>query len=113
MVNVLLLKKEFFYRLGVRLGEYRISTDVDCVDHGVNGQDCISNQTIDVGIKSVTIHPNYDRRSYSNDIGLVKLAKDIDFTGIEYLSSFVGLIISPCYGTCFPPFPFNLLFIRH
>lgn len=68
------------------MGEHRLSTNTDCVDHGVNGQDCIANQTIDVGIMSVTIHPNYDKRSYVHDVALVKLAKDIEFTGIIFFT---------------------------
>lgn len=67
-------------RVGVRLGEHTVSTSRDCVDKGSYGQDCTSDQTVDVGIEKKIVHPNYRAASLGNDIALLKLNRDVTYT---------------------------------
>ncbi|CAG4986745.1 unnamed protein product [Colias eurytheme] len=60
--------------VSVRLGEWDQSTDMDCYD-GI-----CSNATIDVDIESVKPHPMFNIRNRTHDIGIIKLAKPVNFT---------------------------------
>lgn len=60
---------------GVRLGEWEISTDKDCV-----GEYCAP-PVQDIAIEEVIPHPGYGSGSeFWNDIGLLRLASPINIT---------------------------------
>ncbi|XP_055381462.1 CLIP domain-containing serine protease B9-like isoform X2 [Condylostylus longicornis] len=60
----------------VRLGEYNIRTDVDCVDDEDedSGFDC-NDPVQDIPIESITKHEGYDKFKAVNDIALLRLSK--------------------------------------
>ncbi|XP_038206756.1 CLIP domain-containing serine protease 14D-like [Zerene cesonia] len=60
--------------LSVRLGEWDESTELDCQD-GI-----CSNDTIDVDIEAVILHPKFNKSNKVYDIGIIKLAKPVNFT---------------------------------
>lgn len=61
----------------VRVGEHDLTTDEDCIVLENNVKECAP-PPIDVNVESVIPHPNYKgQKQY--DIGLVRLAEDIQF----------------------------------
>lgn len=70
------LDKEFELT-GVRLGDWRISTDPDCIE-GVAISECTSVQRMKV--KETLPHPYYSNKAKNNDIALLRLENDIKFT---------------------------------
>ncbi|XP_073960683.1 phenoloxidase-activating enzyme-like isoform X2 [Choristoneura fumiferana] len=68
--------------VNVRLGEYDTKNEgKDCVEVKP-GQEICNDGAISVPIEKVTSYPNYNvsRRSRSNDIALIKLAKQVQYT---------------------------------
>lgn len=65
------------FRTAVRLGEWDTTTDTDC-DNG----DC-SDPVVDVAVEELLSHENYNPNSKTqeNDIALIRLSRDVDFTG--------------------------------
>uniref|UniRef100_A0A336MXK1 CSON006990 protein n=1 Tax=Culicoides sonorensis TaxID=179676 RepID=A0A336MXK1_CULSO len=65
--------------ISVRLGEYNLQTEVDCTR---NKTECVQSQYLDVGIEKITPHPLYNKgyNAKSNDIALIQLIEDINFT---------------------------------
>lgn len=63
----------------VRLGEWRISTVKDCEKDLVN-QEC-SDPVVDLNIEKTIPYEQYNRRNGRNDIALLRLERDIEFTG--------------------------------
>ncbi|KAF2885021.1 hypothetical protein ILUMI_21137 [Ignelater luminosus] len=66
-----------FYLASVRLGEWRISTDRDCVGSAI--LEC-AEPVIDLNIEEKIIHPKYARRKGENDIALLRLEKNVKFS---------------------------------
>uniref|UniRef100_A0A182QUT5 CLIP domain-containing serine protease n=1 Tax=Anopheles farauti TaxID=69004 RepID=A0A182QUT5_9DIPT len=64
--------------VGVRLGEYNTSSEIDCVIDE-DGEYC-ADPPVDVAVESSTVHPEYDEPSHANDIALVRLARSIQYT---------------------------------
>lgn len=64
----------------VRLGEWDLSSDKDCIP---DTNEC-NDPPVDVDIARVIIHPNYDPEYHWNDIALLRLAKQIVYT--EWIS---------------------------
>uniref|UniRef100_A0A1Y1M8F7 CLIP domain-containing serine protease n=2 Tax=Photinus pyralis TaxID=7054 RepID=A0A1Y1M8F7_PHOPY len=62
---------------GVRLGEWRQSTEIDCV--GNKGLEKCTEPVVDVGIQRSIPHPRYNTRTRDNDIGLIQLERSIIF----------------------------------
>lgn len=56
------------YRVQVRLGEHDTSTTTD----GPN---------VDVNIKKIITHPEYNKPFMSRDIAILELENDVDFSG--------------------------------
>lgn len=63
--------------VSVRLGEYDLSTDIDCDDFHV-----CSDDPIDVDIADIITHERYNFRDGNryHDIALLRLAREVDFT---------------------------------
>lgn len=64
--------------VAVRLGEYNIQHDMDCVKF--SELDECSNPVEDVGIEKIIKHPQYNRRLGLNDMALLRLNRNIPFT---------------------------------
>ncbi|XP_015120009.1 CLIP domain-containing serine protease 2 [Diachasma alloeum] len=65
----------------VRLGEYNTDTDPDCVMDSDNSEVCAP-PLITVGVEETIVHENYqplDRNQF-NDIALLRLSRDVEFT---------------------------------
>ncbi|KAJ8925739.1 hypothetical protein NQ315_009587 [Exocentrus adspersus] len=64
-----------FPLVGVRVGEHKISTKVDCeIRH--NGKEfCSPNSVQDLAIEEVIIHPQFNRSIIVNDIGLLRVSE--------------------------------------
>lgn len=60
----------------VRLGEYDLSTSQDCLES------LCSDPVVDVAIEEAVAHPDYNMRArnQANDIALLRLANDVQFT---------------------------------
>lgn len=64
----------------VRLGEYNVQTNPDCLPDG-DGTDVCAPPALLVPVERQIPHERYGRpRSYSNDIALLRLARDVAFT---------------------------------
>ncbi|EDS33781.1 complement C1s subcomponent [Culex quinquefasciatus] len=59
----------------VRLGDWDLQSEEDCDDLG----NC-NDPPLDVGIESFVQHEKYNRKTMSNDIGLIKLKEKVIFT---------------------------------
>jgi len=66
--------------VSVRLGEYNTDTGKDCTYQ--QGIETCNDPPVDVGVEKATPHSDYRDQSIDryNDIGLVRLNKDVDFT---------------------------------
>jgi len=62
--------------VGVRLGEYDTSTDVDCL-----GQLC-ADPVVNLGVEAKIAHEDYNEKSKNraNDIGLIRLSSDVHYS---------------------------------
>lgn len=70
----------FFSSVNVRLGEWNYKNpDGNCASTN-KGKVCLD-EAINIGVESVIIHPAYTRgtKGKFNDIGLVRLKKDVEF----------------------------------
>lgn len=71
----------FIYRHRVRLGEWNTETDVDC-DNVKGYRDC-NERPVDLEIEETIVHSDYDGDNMNryNDIALLRLSRDVGFTG--------------------------------
>lgn len=79
-IAIISINTIFIYdRVGVRLGEYDTSTDVDCL-----GQLC-ADPVVNLGVEAKMPHENYNEKSKNraNDIGLIRLSADVQYS--EYI----------------------------
>uniref|UniRef100_A0A1A9W1D5 Peptidase S1 domain-containing protein n=1 Tax=Glossina brevipalpis TaxID=37001 RepID=A0A1A9W1D5_9MUSC len=58
----------------IRLGEYDLNQEIDCVNSECN------EKPVDINIEAIIVHPNYNVRSHHNDIALIRLAADVNYT---------------------------------
>lgn len=76
----------FSSRYRVRLGEYNTNTEIDCVNltkgTGLlpDGRNC-ADPPLNVDVVRIFIHPSYNRITRKNDVALLRLAKNISYTG--------------------------------
>jgi hypothetical protein len=54
----------------VRLGEYDERTDIDC-----DMYDICADPLQDIPVQHFIVHPDYDRETITNDIGIVRLGE--------------------------------------
>lgn len=73
------------FRSGARLGEWKISTEIDCVQN-LAIEDC-ADPVLDVDVSETIPHPYYSGRNGNNDVGLVRLEKIVNFTGTKLLKN--------------------------
>ena len=64
----------------VRLGEWRISTDTDCV--GRRGFQTCTEPALDVGVQRSIKHSRYNRRTKEHDIALIRLRRSVKFSNM-------------------------------
>ncbi|XP_062540198.1 CLIP domain-containing serine protease B10-like [Armigeres subalbatus] len=64
--------------LNIRLGELDKSQYQDCVSYGsdIAEKDC-AEPADDYGVESIAIHPEYNQQTFLNDIGLIRLNKNV------------------------------------
>ncbi|XP_058450590.1 serine protease easter-like [Malaya genurostris] len=63
----------------VRLGEHTESTDIDC-SFDAQGRRLCADYVLDVKIESIIAHPQFDVPMYTNDLAIVRMAVDIQYT---------------------------------
>lgn len=65
----------------MRLGEYNVLTEEDCVIDG-EFEDC-SDPSVDIEPEEIIVNPYYDPESIHqhNDIALIRLKEKVNFTG--------------------------------
>uniref|UniRef100_A0A1Y1K0Y6 Peptidase S1 domain-containing protein n=1 Tax=Photinus pyralis TaxID=7054 RepID=A0A1Y1K0Y6_PHOPY len=68
--------------LVVRLGEFNVMTDVDCLNHTSFGEEC-SDPVQEYSAENIIVHPDYNPRTSHNDIGLVRLSRNVEYS--EYI----------------------------
>ncbi|KAL7031297.1 hypothetical protein ACKWTF_006955 [Chironomus riparius] len=64
---------------GVRLGEYDLTTNPDCKNANYDGESECNPPILDVDIESLIPHSRYNNPKHSNDIGLVRMAQNVEF----------------------------------
>lgn len=64
--------------VGVRLGEYDTTTEIDCIT--LDGEQICADPPIDVPVEEKLAHPEYNEKSMLNDIALLRLDRDIQRT---------------------------------
>lgn len=65
-----------FFSIGVRLGEYNLDTITDCdKERGY----CAS-PTQDFYAENLTVHSDYNLKTFENDIALIRLATSANFS---------------------------------
>lgn len=62
----------------VRLGEYDISSNIDCMRIG-NEEQCTP-AVQDISVQRAISHPQFNNPLRAHDIGLIRLARDADFS---------------------------------
>lgn len=58
------------------MGEYNLTSERDCVSFG-NDRPICADQHMDVPIGSVTVHPEYNRKTLKNDIAVIRLRYEV------------------------------------
>ncbi|CAH0558761.1 unnamed protein product [Brassicogethes aeneus] len=64
--------------VNVRLGEHNTDTNPDCIQ--IRGYESCNDLHLDVEVEHYEAHSNYDPVKRTNDIGLVRLKTDVQFT---------------------------------
>ncbi|XP_031354792.1 phenoloxidase-activating factor 3-like [Photinus pyralis] len=67
---------------GIRLGDYDVTSDKDCVNETRFGEEC-SDPTEEFDIEEIIPHPGHSLRTGVHDIGLIRLSKNVDYS--EYI----------------------------
>lgn len=65
--------------IGVRLGEYNISSPIDCVEF-LPGDTTCAEPVQDIGIGKAIPHLNFNSTTQENDIGLIRLARPMNMS---------------------------------
>lgn len=76
------IKSQFVVITGVRFGDYDVITDKDCTNHTRFGEEC-SDPVEEFGIEELIPHPQYNVRTSANDIGLIRLSRNVEYS--EYI----------------------------
>ncbi|XP_055587089.1 serine protease easter-like [Uranotaenia lowii] len=73
------MKKTKMSPTHVQLGEFNEETDIDCSTDS-RGRTLCADRVINVGVESVTFHPLFNVPQYTNDISIVRMSADIQYT---------------------------------
>ena len=71
-----------------RFGEWDMTTEIDCVEYGDGTPPFCIDNILDIGIEKRIAHPLYGNEtlpSFQNDIALLRMEKEIPFTGMLQL----------------------------
>lgn len=68
-----------FFSVGVRVGEYNISSTDDC-EVEETGEETCAPPVQDVGIETFITHPRYNASIYTEDIGLIRLSSPLNMS---------------------------------
>jgi hypothetical protein len=63
----------------VRLGEWNTATEEDCDDSFIDEEVC-SDKPLDIMVETAIRHPEYNARSKKNDIALLRLEENVNYT---------------------------------
>ncbi|KAK9878520.1 hypothetical protein WA026_022417 [Henosepilachna vigintioctopunctata] len=63
----------------VRVGEYDLSSTIDCETDADNKKICAP-PALDVKVERIILHPHYKKGKFGDDIALIRLASKINFT---------------------------------
>lgn len=69
----------YFFRVNVRLGEYNTDTNPDCIFQ--SGFEECNDPHLNVPVEETYPHAEYDPVGRGNDIALVRLTRDVRFSG--------------------------------
>lgn len=84
MINFLLIVNFFvYYRVNVRLEEYNISSEIDCISHGADGVEC-NESPLNVAVEEEIPHENYSQLYKNDDKALIRLSKEVNCIGISH-----------------------------
>lgn len=63
-------------RIGVRLGEWDLENEIDCMDG-----DC-ADAPVNMGLEKIIVHEDYDaeNKSHYHDIALIRFTRDVNVT---------------------------------
>lgn len=65
----------------MRLGEYNTSSEIDCITYGKTGDKDCNEKPVHMRVEEEIPHPGYDGTSKLNDIALLRLAEEVNYTG--------------------------------
>lgn len=93
----IILMARISFRLSLRLGEYNLNTDLDCVNttnvYGKKLDEYCADPHLDVKVEKMIPHLQY-RKPHAdilqNDIALIRLAEKVNFTSI-FLHFLLGI----------------------
>ena len=69
----------------VRLGDYNLTTEIDCMDGETKKDPSIcAPEYQELGIMEYIPHPEYSSKKKTNDIGLVKLVQRAQYNGKSF-----------------------------
>jgi hypothetical protein len=69
------------FRTGVRLGEYDIDSDIDCMNE--EGEEVCAESHVDFDVEQSISHPRYSLSHLQNDIGLIRIKGTANFKSGE------------------------------
>lgn len=65
---------QFLIRVAVRLGEYDLANEIDCLEGKC------ADPVTSMGVEEKIPHPRYSERTLQNDIGLVRMDGEVTYT---------------------------------
>ncbi|XP_029718226.2 melanization protease 1 [Aedes albopictus] len=105
-----LVNRTEFQLLNVRLGEFDKSQYSDCTNVGDDSEKDCAEPADDYDIESIALHPDYDGKTSQNDIGLIRLNRDVTMhdntspiclpTESTLRSAAIPKLIARGWGTC-------------
>ena len=57
------------------LGEYDVRNETDCL-----GDDC-ADPIQEIPVESYNMHPDYKLTTFANDIALIRMSREVEYTG--------------------------------
>lgn len=76
----LFAQKKYGNLTEVVLGEHDTSTDPDCVEYKIFKKKKCAPKIVSVGYDEIIVHGDYQRKKRLNDIAMVRLSQEIEFT---------------------------------
>lgn len=74
-INYSFVILNLFCRFSIRAGEWRTDSSLDC------GEEFCALPLQDIALSHVIVHPGYEQQTFKDDVALLVLRADINYTG--------------------------------